>query len=160
MDPYSLYVEDLPADVTFCDIKDTFCVFQRSPPPTIVKKEKYLISTFMKPKTVQKILRRRDTLNLKGQNVTVKEAFVQFRPRNIHLPPSFFLPINVLPTNKERENLRKTSSQTRVRQEMLFHQLGRLIQLGLSLTWSINRQEIREVIHLNTISFSSCNFLV
>ena len=96
MDPYAIYVEDLLAELTYGDIKDTFGVFQRSPPPTIVRKEKYPIITFMKPKTVRKILRRRDTLKIKGQNVTVKEEFVQFRPRNIHLPLSFFLPIDVL----------------------------------------------------------------
>ena len=96
MDPYAIYVEDIPKDTTYTDLKDTFCPFQRTPLLQILKKEHYAIITFVKAKTVRKILRRKDQLTIKGKNITIKEAIKQFQPKHIHLPPSFLLPVNVV----------------------------------------------------------------
>ena len=48
MDSYAIYIEDLPVDTTYCDIKDTFCPFQRTPPLQISKHLHYAIITFQK----------------------------------------------------------------------------------------------------------------
>ena len=96
MDPTAIYIEDLPKDSTYCDIKDSFCPFQRSPPLQILKIEHYAIITFQKAKTVRKILRKKDQITLKGKTITIKQAYKQFEPIYVHLPPSFHLPINVL----------------------------------------------------------------
>ena len=92
MDPYSIYVEDLPKNVTYADINDAFCPLQRSPPLRITKKENYLIIGFEKKETVKRILKHRDSIMLKGKVVTIKQAFVQFQPTYVHIPPSFLLP--------------------------------------------------------------------
>ena len=91
-----MYVEDIPKDTTYGDITDTFCPFKRIPPLEIVTKEHYAVITFVKPKTVRKILRKKDQLTIKGKNITIKEAIKQFKPKHIHLPPSFLLPVNVV----------------------------------------------------------------
>ena len=96
MDPYSIYVEDLPKDTTYNDLKDTFCKFQRRPPLDIVKKQQYVIITFQSTKTAKKILKKNDQLAAKGKPVTIKEADNKIKPTHIYLPPSFRLPVELL----------------------------------------------------------------
>ena len=96
MDQSAIYVEQLPKHLTYGQIKDTFCPYQRNAPILILKKEKYLLITFQKEETVKQILRDRDNIRLQGKKVTIKEAFKQFVPHYIHLPPSFHLPPEVV----------------------------------------------------------------
>ena len=92
MDPRAMYVEAFPKNTTYTDVQDTFCPFQRTPPLEIVKKEHYAIINFQAPKTVRKILKKKDTLEIKNQHVTIKEAYNKIKPSHIYLPPSFRLP--------------------------------------------------------------------
>ena len=96
MDSKAIYVEDLPKNLTYADIKDTFCPFQQSPPLHITKKENYLIIGFEKKKTVKRILKHRDSIMLKGKALTIKQAFKQFQCIYVHLPLSLHLPISTL----------------------------------------------------------------
>ena len=96
MDPKSIFVTDLPNDLTYRDIKSTFCPFQKSQPLEILKKEHFIIITFTHTDTMQRVLKHKDSIQLKGKNVTITQAFRKFKPRHIHLPFSFLLPIDVL----------------------------------------------------------------
>ena len=92
MDPYSIFVNDLPRHLTYGEIKGAFWPYQTTPALKILKKENYIIVTFEKEDTVQHILQDKDCIKLKGQHVTIKQATKQFIPKYVHLPPSFFLP--------------------------------------------------------------------
>ena len=96
MDPYSIFVNDLPKNLTCGEIKGAFWPFQTTPSLTILKKEKYLIITVESADTVQQILKEKDQILLKRKKVSIKRAHNMFKPTTIHLPPSFFLPIKVL----------------------------------------------------------------
>ena len=88
MDPNSIFVENLPRHLRYGEIKGAFWPFQQTP-MVILKKENYLILTFTKEETVQRILQEKDRIRLKGQRVNIKQATKRFT--SVHLPPSFFL---------------------------------------------------------------------
>ena len=90
MDPYSIFVNDLPQNLTYAQIKASCWPYQTTAPLQILKKEKYLIITFTHKETVQKVLRDKEGITLKGKTVTIMRAFKQFKPKVLHLPPSFF----------------------------------------------------------------------
>ena len=94
MDPYSIFVDNLPRNLTYGQIKAAFWPFQQTSGLQILKKEHYLIITFANEETVQRILDEKDRIRLKGQRVNIKQA--SKRLNFVHLPPSFFLPPEVL----------------------------------------------------------------
>ena len=96
MDPYSIFITDLPKNLTYGQIKGAFWPFQPTPQLQILKKEKYLIVTFANKETVQEVLKERDSIMLKGKTVTIKQAQKKFIPTKVHLLPSFFLPVELL----------------------------------------------------------------
>ena len=96
MDPCSIFVENLPPNLTYGQIKGAFWPFQQTPSIQICKKEKYLIITFEEEETVKQIIRVKDHIRLKGHKVNIKQAWKQFKPTFIHIPPSVRLPPDVL----------------------------------------------------------------
>ena len=92
MDPYSIFINDLPKNLTYGEIKGAFWPYQTTPALQICKKEKYLIITFQKEDAVQQIIEDKDHITIKGKPVSIKQSY----SRHIHLPPSFRLPIEVL----------------------------------------------------------------
>ena len=94
MDPYSIFVDNLPRNLSYGQIRAAFWPFQQTSGSQIVKKEHYLLITFTKEETVQRILEEKDRIRLKGQRVHIKQA--SKRLNFVHLPPSFFLPPEVL----------------------------------------------------------------
>ena len=96
MDPFSIFIDNIPPNLTYGQIKGAFWPFQQLPPLLICKKEKYVIVTFEKEETVQDILRVKDHITLKGHKVNIKQAYKQFKPTFVHIPPSFLLPPEVL----------------------------------------------------------------
>ena len=94
MDPFSIFVDNLPRHLTYSEIKAAFWPFQPTSGLQILKKEKYVIITFSKEETVQRILEERDRIRLKGQRVTIRQATK--RLTYVHIPPSFLLPPEVL----------------------------------------------------------------
>ena len=94
MDPFSIFVDNLPRYLTYCEIKAAFWAFQTTPALQILKKENYLIITFQKEETVQRVLQEKDKIRLKGKRVNIKQATK--RLTFILIPPSFFLPPEVL----------------------------------------------------------------
>ena len=94
MDPCSIFVEKLPRHLTYGEIKAAFWPFQQDAPLQILKKENYIIITFSKEESVQRILQEKDRIRLKGQRVNIKQA--SKRLTFVHVPPSFFLPPDVL----------------------------------------------------------------
>ena len=94
MDPFSIFIENLPRHLTYGEIKAAFWPFQQTSGLQILKKENYIIITFAKEETVQRILEEKDRIRLKGQRVHIKQATK--RLTFVHLPPSFFLPPDVL----------------------------------------------------------------
>ena len=94
MDPFSIFIDDLPPHLTYCEIKAAFWPFQTSSSLQICKKEKYLIITFTKEDTVQRVLQEKDRIRLKGHRVSIKQATK--RPNYVQIPPSFFIPPEVL----------------------------------------------------------------
>ena len=96
MDPFSIFVGNLPTCLTYREIKDTFYRFQRVLPPISLKKEYFLIITFTNEATMRTVLQHKDSITLKGQRVTFQQAYKKFEPRHIHLPFSFLLPLDIL----------------------------------------------------------------
>ena len=96
MDPCAIYVNNLPRHLTYAEIKDAFWPYQTTPKLDILKKENYLLITFKKEETVKQILNDKDHIRLKGEKVTIKPAIKKYKPTFVHIPPSFFLPPDVL----------------------------------------------------------------
>ena len=90
LDSYSIFVDDLPNDLRYRQIKATFWPYQPYAPLQILKKDQYLIITFEKEETVQKVQKEKDQITLQGKRVTIKQAYKQFKAKLIHLPFSFF----------------------------------------------------------------------
>ena len=93
MDPFSIFVDGLPRNLSYGQDKAAFWPFEQTP-LQILKKEHYLIITFRKEETVQRVLQEKDRIQLKGQRVNIKQA--SKRLNFVHIPPSFFLPPEVL----------------------------------------------------------------
>ena len=94
MDPYSIFVDSLPRHLTYGQIKAAFWPFQQTSSIQILKKEHYLIITFTTEEAVQRVLQDKDRIRLKGQRVNIRQATK--RLTFVHLPPSFFLPPEVV----------------------------------------------------------------
>ena len=60
MDPKAIFVIDLQKELRYCDIKSTFQSYQPSAPLQIIKKEYYLIITFAKEETMQRVLKEKE----------------------------------------------------------------------------------------------------
>ena len=96
MDAYSIFINDLPTDLTYGQIKAAFWSYQQNEPLQILKKEKYIILTVTKEETVHKVLAEKDAIRLKGKRVSINQARKQFKPTFIHIPPSFHLAPDVV----------------------------------------------------------------
>ena len=94
MDPFSIFIDDLPRHLTYSEIKAAFWPFQPSSGLQILKKENYIIITFEKEETVQRILEEKERIRLKGKRVNIIQATK--RLTFVHVPPSFLLPHDVL----------------------------------------------------------------
>ena len=94
MDPYSIFADGLPRNLTYGQIKAAFWPYQQTSSIQILKKEHYLILTFTTEEAVQRILHEKDRIRLKGQRVNIKQATK--RLTFVHLPPSFLVPPDVL----------------------------------------------------------------
>ena len=94
MDPFSIFVDGLPRHLTYGQIKAAFWPFQQTSSIQILKKEHYLIITFITEEAVQRVLQDKDRIRLKGQRVNIRQATK--RLTFVHIPPSFLLPPEVL----------------------------------------------------------------
>ena len=92
MDPYSIFVNNLPKDVTYGNIKGALWPYQQYAPLQSCKKEKFIIITFQNEDAVQKIINDKDHITIKGKPVSIEQSY----SCHIHLPPSFRLLIEVL----------------------------------------------------------------
>ena len=92
MDQSAIFVDDLPKNLMYGQIKAAFWPYQPSPPVLILKKEKYLIITFASTEIMERVLSDKANIRIQGKPVSIKQAFKQFVPHYIHIPPSFHLP--------------------------------------------------------------------
>ena len=95
MDSFSIFVNELPRHLTYGQIKAAFWPFQHEP-LQICKKENFLIVTFNSEETMQKVLQEKDRIRIQGKRVHIKQAYKKFKPTFIHIPPSLFIPPEVL----------------------------------------------------------------
>ena len=97
MDPTSIFVDNLPPNLTYCQIMAAFWPYQQDAPLQILKKEKFLIITFKKEESVQHILEEKDRIKLKGKHVNIRQAIKKYtRPTYIQLSPFVRPPPDVL----------------------------------------------------------------
>ena len=95
MDSNSIFVNELPRHLTYGQSKAAFWLFQHEP-LQILKKENFIIITFNSEETMHKVLAEKDRIRIQGKRVHIKQAYKKFKPTFIHIPPSMFIPPEVL----------------------------------------------------------------